>query len=152
MWFHCTPSGRRELSKRWLCRFCSWIVYFVSKWNVEKRRLLLDFHKIGRRFDCFLLPGIEAEFREQYLSWYWKSTLINRDYLHNRMNAVYILCVKNHINCTEERSRKDGEFTTAPEQRLPGTMPQEGRCPCLFQAAKKFEQLNRMLKCEAMLC
>lgn len=62
------------------------------------------------------------------------------------MNAVYILCVKNHINCTEERSRKDGEFTTAPEQRLPGTMPQEGRCPCLFQAAKKFEQLNRMLK------
>ena len=68
------------------------------------------------------------------------------------MNAVYILCVKNHINCTEERSRKDGEFTTAPEQRLPGTMPQEGRCPCLFQAAKKFEQLNRMLKCEAMLC
>ena len=58
------------------------------------------------------------------------------------MNAVYILCVKNHINCTEERSRKDGEFTTAPEQRLPGTMPQEGRCPCLFQAARKFDQLN----------
>ena len=57
------------------------------------------------------------------------------------MNAVYILCVKNHINCTEERSRKDGEFTTAPEQRLPGTMPQEGRCPCLFQAARKFDQL-----------
>ena len=58
------------------------------------------------------------------------------------MNAVYILCVKNHINCTEERSRKDGEFTTAPEQRLPGTMPQEGRCPCLFQTARKFDQLN----------
>ena len=29
--------------------------------------------------------------------------------MHNRMNAVYILCVKNHINCTEERSRKDGD-------------------------------------------
>lgn len=30
-------------------------------------------------------------------------------------------------------------------------MPQEGRCPCLFQTARKFEQLNRMLKCEAMI-
>lgn len=36
--------------------------------------------------------------------------LINKDYLRNKMNTVYILCVKNHINCTGKEVEKMGNL------------------------------------------
>ena len=96
----------------------------------------MDFHKIGRRFDCFLLPGIEAEFREQYLPWYWKSRLINKDYLRNKMNTVYILSVKNHINCTGKEVEKMGNLLPHQNRGSQKRCLKRGVAPVFFRLRK----------------